>query len=201
MTYPMALNKRRTRKELIQELEKNYLLQPACSKLGLTRSTVYRWMKEDQEFDQAVRLAQSMGRRYMSDYTESKLFKNIESQNQRSIEFWLKNNNEHYKSRDRAADKIIESLSQQLKESRSALSAVGSRNLYFDFIDVEKVMNYLESPEVMETKALRQGIYSGHSVHEKELLAQMRKLLVQMKIAEYAEGAGLLPEESDELAD
>jgi hypothetical protein len=197
----MASNKRRLRKELIQELEKNYLLQPACSKLGLTRSAVYRWMKQDQEFGKAVRDSQLIGRRYMSDYTETKLFKNIERQDERAIEYWLKNNNERYKSLDITSSKIIASLKQQLSESQAALSAVGKNNIFSNFVDHDKMMRYIESPEAKEIEMLMSGIHKESSPHQKEVMDQARKVIMQIELARYAKEEGLLPEESNEIAD
>lgn len=197
----MVLNKLKVRKDLIQELEKNYLLQPACSKIGLTRSTVYRWMKDDQEFDQAVKMAQSVGIKYMSDYTESKLFKNIENQEQRAIEFWLRNNNERYKMRDRAADRTINNLNQQLKESQAALANVGPNSLYTRFLNVEEVTKYFKSSKYREEEKLRKGIYKESTIHDKEIMDQVRKIIAQEKFAKLAQSAGILPEENDELAD
>lgn len=197
----MVLNKLKIRKDLIQELEKNYLLQPACSKLGLTRSTVYRWMKDDQEFDQSVKMAQSVGIKYMSDYTESKLFKNIENQEQRAIEFFLRNNNERYKVRDRAADRTINNLNQQLRETQAALANAGPNRLYTRFLNVEKVEEYFESPEYRKREMLRKGIYKESNLQDKEIMNQVRKIIAQVKFAEFIQSENILPEENDELAD
>lgn len=73
-------------------------MQRACKKAGFARSTVYRWMEKDLGFRNAVRDAQEIGQDTMNDYVEAKLFENIQSNNQRSIEFYLRHNNPKYAS-------------------------------------------------------------------------------------------------------
>lgn len=198
----MALNKRKALKELVKELEKNYLLQHACNKLGLTRSTIYRWMRENEEFAISLRASQAVGRRYMSDYVESKLFKNIEDQDQRAIEFWLKNNNERYRSHEKAMEQKIDSLKLQLRESQAALAAYGSGDLLMDrFVDWKRVSEYMDSPEWQENEIVRKGILRGTSLREIEVLDQVGKILTQKTLAEYAIKAGILPDENEDPAD
>lgn len=92
---------RRTKKlekELIEELEKTGNVLIACNKVCLARSTYYRWYNSDLEFRFKMDEAIEMGRANMNDFVESKLLKNIEAGNQRSIEFYLKNNSDIYRS-------------------------------------------------------------------------------------------------------
>lgn len=197
----MALNKRNALTELVKELEKNYLLQRACNKSGLTRSTVYRWMRADESFANKIRVAQTIGRRYMSDFVESKLLKNIENGDQRAIEFWLKNNNEHYHSTEKATQRKIDQLTEDLQQSRAALNVMGRGNVYKDFIDWPKVMEYAESPEFKTATELEHGIYAGSLPNEKVVLDQARRIVTEFKIAEFIADAGILPEEPIDLVD
>lgn len=197
----MALNKRKAQKELVKELEKNYLLQRACNKLGLTRSTVYRWMQEDEEFATAIRHAQAIGRRYMSDFVESKLLKNIEAQEQRAIEFWLRNNNEHYRSHETALDRKVEYLQKQLHESQAALAQVGKETIFKEFIDWQRVGDYLRSPEYQEIKQVLKGINTGAAAYDEKNLAQVRKVLAHILLADHITQAENIPEEYVDLVD
>ena len=54
--------------------------------MGIDRRTHYRWMKEDEEYSQAVRDVESVA----LDFAESKLHKLIESGNPVAIIFYLK---------------------------------------------------------------------------------------------------------------
>lgn len=194
----MALDKAKAAKQLIKELEKNHLLQRACNKLGIARSSVYRWMQEDVELATKIKAAQSIGRRTMSDYVESKLLKNIEGGNQRSIEFWLKSNNDRYRSNDKALDRQIQQLKEQVSESEAALAAVG-KNFYSEFMDLRKLRDYTSS----ELKNAEQSSLGQRSLteHDLEVIEQARRMLKRIMIADYITSTGELPEEDDELVD
>ena len=197
----MALDKPKALKELVKELEKNYLLQRACSKLGLTRSTVYRWMQEDPAFAAELRAAQGIGRRYMSDYVESKLLKNVEDQNQRAIEFWLKSNNEHYRSHEKALQRRIDGLKEQLSEAQAALAAYPNDELY-EYMDLEKFRDYLGSKEWNEGFKLLERIHQGGTPKEQEVLRQVKLILKQTSLAKNAIKAEIrFLEENDDLVD
>jgi len=200
MTNPMALNKPKALKALVKELEKNYLLQRACSKLGLTRSTVYRWMQEDPEFAAEVRAAQGIGSRFMSDYVESKLLKNVEDQHERAIEFWLKSNNERYRTHEKALQRQIDVLKDKLRESQTALSVYPNEEL-FNYIDMQKLNNYVGSAEWDEGMQLLERIAQGGTPQEQEVLRQVKLVLKQTALAKNALKSEFLPDENDDLVD
>lgn len=91
---------RRTQKtveKLLTELERTGIPLTACSKVGVGRSTYYRWRQENTTFklmtDEAIRI----GRENITDLAESKLVKNISDGNQRAIEFQLRHNDSRYR--------------------------------------------------------------------------------------------------------
>jgi hypothetical protein len=94
MTKPNQKNK----SKILEILKENPNFQRACKKAGFARSTVYRWMESDPDFRDDVRDAQEIGQDTMNDYVEAKLLENIQNNNQRSIEFYLRHNNPKYAS-------------------------------------------------------------------------------------------------------
>lgn len=111
MTSPNKLNKTEKRLEtlavktkaqkqaFLEQLPKYPIVQVACEKSGVGRSTYYAWRKDDKEFaklaDEAVRL----GTQFINDMAESKLIQNIQSGNNTAIIFWLKNHHAGYNDR------------------------------------------------------------------------------------------------------
>jgi|GEM_PF-1987780 len=93
----MRKNKR-TVKTLLAELEKTGIASNACSKLGIARSTYYRWYNDDIEFRMAADMAIEAGRANMIDFAESKLVQNVNEGSQRAVEFYLKHNDTRYRS-------------------------------------------------------------------------------------------------------
>ena len=71
---------------LLQALENSLgIVSPACNRTGISRSSYYKWYKEDEEFRQKVDEIDNV----KLDFVESKLFKNIENEKEKSIIFYL----------------------------------------------------------------------------------------------------------------
>jgi hypothetical protein len=71
---------------LLQALESSLgIVSTACNRTGISRSSFYKWYKEDEEFRQKVDEIDNV----KLDYVETKLFKNIENEKEKSIIFYL----------------------------------------------------------------------------------------------------------------
>jgi len=92
----MGRNKKREIKRILVELENSPLIEQACVRTGVARSTLYRWINDDPELKKQIEYAQYVGRDKLTDYGESKLLENVRSGNQRAIEFLLKHNCNRY---------------------------------------------------------------------------------------------------------
>lgn len=90
------MKKAKLEKLFFEELERVAIVSVACKVVGLSRQSVYRWMKEDEKFDQKVQNALRMGIESICDLAESKLVSNINAGNQRAIEFVLINHRRVY---------------------------------------------------------------------------------------------------------
>jgi hypothetical protein len=84
------------KKLLLIELESNPLIERACKKVDIARSTFYRWCEIDLDFKKAAKEAQSVGRAKMNDFVESKLLESISSGSVQAMRFWLVHNNKLY---------------------------------------------------------------------------------------------------------
>jgi predicted DNA-binding transcriptional regulator AlpA len=93
----MAQNKKEKLLKALQETQG--LIYHACKKAGnISRSTYYRYMKEDKEFAKAVEEIKEA----QVDYVEGQLIKNISKGKETSIIFYLKS-----KAKDRGyAEKL-----------------------------------------------------------------------------------------------
>lgn len=95
----MAKNQDKVKKKLLEELEKAPIIQYACQKAGVSRSTFYRWVEEDDAFNKASKEALDRGIDSINDLAESKLISNLKDGHFGSITFWLRHNHERYKLR------------------------------------------------------------------------------------------------------
>jgi hypothetical protein len=80
----------------LNEVRKIPNISLACEKTDLSRNTIYRWCKEDQNFKERLDDALKTGIESVSDLAESKLIAHINNGNMRAIEYWLDNNKNNY---------------------------------------------------------------------------------------------------------
>ena len=90
------MKKPRLAKKFLEEIERVPIVSVVCEKLNVSRQTIYRWKKEDAEFDRRFNAALSMGRDGITDLAESKLISHINNGNMRAIDCWLSNNAKRY---------------------------------------------------------------------------------------------------------
>jgi hypothetical protein len=111
----MAKNKRDSKKtRILERLEDNPLVTLACTKVGISRATYYRWRDEDPVFRGESTKAIEKGVSKINDFAESKLIENIRGNNQQAIAYWLRFNHRAY--RPQALRLVIEENNQQRVE-------------------------------------------------------------------------------------
>ena len=84
------------KKLLLEHLEKTPIVQIACEKSGVGRSTYYRWLEQDKKFARSAKQALSKGVLIMNDLAESQLLKSVRDGNMTAIIFWLKSRHLSY---------------------------------------------------------------------------------------------------------
>jgi len=75
--------------KLLEELEKTPLVQVACEKVGLSRNTFYRWMKEDESFLSRASEAMSLGTGFVNDVALSNVMEGIKRKDPMYTKYWL----------------------------------------------------------------------------------------------------------------
>ena len=71
---------------LLKALENSLgIVSTACNRSGISRSSFYKWYHEDEEFRKKVDDIDNV----KLDFVETKLFKNIENEKEKSIIFYL----------------------------------------------------------------------------------------------------------------
>lgn len=75
--------------KLVEEIEKTPLIQIACDKVGISRNTFYRWMKEDEDFLARVNEAVSLGTGLVSDVAISNVLEGIKKKDSMYTKYWL----------------------------------------------------------------------------------------------------------------
>ena len=80
----------------LDELRKVPIVQVACEKSGISRNTVYRWLKEDKEFAKEYAEAEAAGIEFVNDMSESQLLQLIKDRKFSAIRLWLTSNHKRF---------------------------------------------------------------------------------------------------------
>jgi len=97
MTTQNIISRIKTDKTLLLEhLEKTPIVQIACEKGGIGRSTYYRWLQSDPVFAKKAKKALQRWVFLMNDVAESQLLKGMKDGNMTAIIFWLKSRHSVY---------------------------------------------------------------------------------------------------------
>ncbi len=89
-------NDKEIKNKIVEELKKTPIVQFICQKMGISRATLYRWKKEDNNFAQKVEESILQGNEVINDFAESQLIAAIKERNLGAIIFWLKNRHKAY---------------------------------------------------------------------------------------------------------
>lgn len=93
----MSKNQPQIKKKLLCELERVPIIQVACQRVGISRSTFYRWVDVDEEFADKVSSSIEKGIDIINDMAESKLISAIKEDKHSAIVFWLRHNSYKYR--------------------------------------------------------------------------------------------------------
>lgn len=84
------------KQEFVEQLKKTPVIQVVCEKLGVGRSTFYRWRDEDENFAKEVEESYTQGKLLINDLAISQLISSIKDKSIQGIKFWLQHNHPEY---------------------------------------------------------------------------------------------------------
>lgn len=115
---------------IIAQLAKVPIVQIACERVGVGRSTFYRWCSQDPIFAEQARSAVMEGKAMVNDMAESQLISSIKDKSFQAIAYWLKHNHPDYRTRvEFTPSTPQESLTpEQEQKVLSALRLITSNN-------------------------------------------------------------------------
>ena len=83
---------------VLDTLKEMPIVQFACKKAGIGRTTYYRWL-EDKEFAKNTDAAIAEGEAFMTDMTESQLISLIRNGNYQAVQLWLRHHHPKYSTK------------------------------------------------------------------------------------------------------
>lgn len=105
------------RQLMVEQLKKTPVVQIACEKVGVARSTFYRWKDEDPKFAKEADEALAEGVSLINDMAESQLLSAIRDRNISAIFYWLNHRHSAYSNKLEITAKVKdETLSPEQEE-------------------------------------------------------------------------------------
>lgn len=103
----MALNSDE-RKKFLEILATTPFLIHASKKVGVSRATIYRWMKSDPDFKQKVDEALMSGRENLVEVAEAVIVKKIHDGDVSASKFFLTHNSDRYRNKPHRSEPRVE---------------------------------------------------------------------------------------------
>lgn len=84
------------KQEFIETFKKMPNVLAVCQRIGVGRTTYYRWLKEDKAFSQQIDEAEQLGREHLNDAIELALIQKAKEMNPTAMIYFLKHNHPRY---------------------------------------------------------------------------------------------------------
>jgi hypothetical protein len=94
------------KKVLLEQLRKIPIVQIACERADIGRTTYYRWRREDETFKKSADEAMQDGEEMINDLSESQLITLIKEKNFSAIQLWLRQHHPKYRTKVELTAKI-----------------------------------------------------------------------------------------------
>jgi len=93
------MKKDRIKDLFLDQIRKVPIIEVACERVGVARSSIYRWIDEDKEFDKKLKEALAEGETMINEMSETQLISLIKEKNWAAISFWLRHRNPKFRER------------------------------------------------------------------------------------------------------
>ena len=131
------------------------MIEIACVRVNVGRTTFYKWREKDPKFAKAVDDALSSGKELVSDVAEGNLIAKVKQGHFQSLIFWLKSHRDEYSNKLEIRGQIIhvrENLTEEeAKLLRKSLEMAGFST---ETLKELNLSDYVESENNSENKSL-----------------------------------------------
>ncbi len=112
-------------KVVLEQLRKIPIVQIACERSNIGRSTYYRWRREDAKFKKATDEAMQDGEEMINDLFESQLITLIKEKNFPAIQLWLRQHHPKYRNKVEVTTRTEEDEQLTPEEAKLVRNALG----------------------------------------------------------------------------
>lgn len=130
------MKKDKIRDSIIVALKEMPIVQVACKKVGVGRTTYYRW-RENKKFAKEADAAIAEGESFITDMSESQLISLIRDRNFSALQLWLKAHHPRYGNKVEISGRLTPS-DEELTPKQMGLVKAALRLASFDKNHEEK---------------------------------------------------------------
>ncbi len=113
-------DKKKNKKVFLEQIRKTPVIQAACDMVGVTRTTIHRWRKDDPGFAKALDDALHDGRSLVSDVAISQLLTAIKNGDLGAVKYWLNHFDENFKTKVEFSG-TMRQMREELTEEEAAM--------------------------------------------------------------------------------
>lgn len=111
----------RVKDQFLEQIRKIPIVQVACEKIGIARSTAYRWREEDPEFSKEFDKALAEGEAFINEMSESQLISLIKDKSWQAISFWLRSRHPKFKNKIEVSGEVTHRERREYTEEEKEL--------------------------------------------------------------------------------
>lgn len=117
-------------KVLLEQLRKVPIVQIACERANIGRTTYYRWCRDDSKFKKESEEAMNEGEEMINDLSESQLITLIKEKNFSAVQLWLRQHHPKYGNKLEVRTKIETEDPMTPEQEALVREALGIREKY-----------------------------------------------------------------------
>ena len=146
------MDKQESQKKIIKLLQDNPIIQIACRKTGISRSTFYRWRHGDTKFKKSCHRALNIGIDIINDAVESVLIRKTQEGEMKAVIYWLNNNHKKYRSTFQGYNERHRMLIQELEEEKEKQKrqTEEERGALVEALNILKKLPKCDDPNITE---------------------------------------------------
>lgn len=157
-TYPANTKRIDAQKKLLlQHIEKTPIVEVVCQKVGIGRTTLYRWLHEDELFAKEYGEAFGTGVDLISDLAESKLIGKIQEGDMTAVKLWLGTHRKDFVTKLEVSatkqDEISEEEKKMIEAAHARLGLIAPPTI----INPQPYVQPIPRPENDEPDSQQQG--------------------------------------------
>lgn len=168
----------KTKQKLLEEIERSGNVYLSCIKIGVDKSTFYRWKEQDKEFSKKAGEAIRTGRENNSDVAEHALMLKVKEKNMDAIKYILGHNSPRYKQNKSSNVVILHKKPPAEGEKNNTdftgLLWIQAKHRHFAGEEIKREFGHREMPLKPNGEPVQENEYWKYEQYIKDWFAQKK---------------------------